>query len=327
MELRDLDVFLDCARTEHFGRAADARHMSQSAISKAIGRVEDELKVPLFDRQGRVVRLNRYGHLFRTHVEDALRSLQAGYAAVADATDPDQGEVALAFVPSLGPTLIPRLVQKFRTTYPKVRFLLSQGGAENVVTMLESGQVDLCLTSPDPERPGVEWTPLWTERLVLVTPPGETRTDWKGPTHLHDVGDRPFVALKAGYGLRKITDALCAEAKIRPRIVFEGADVPTVRGIVGAGLGIAVLPPAAGPERRWSPPETDLADAGAERTIGIAHVRGRYLPVAARRLHALLIEQHAHLLKARFENSTDAEAGGTIDQLTGDWFDGAERQG
>lgn len=68
--------------------------------------------------RGGIVRLNRYGRLFRTHVEDALRSLQAGYAAVADATGPDQGEVTLAFLPSLGPTLIPALVRKFRMTYP-----------------------------------------------------------------------------------------------------------------------------------------------------------------------------------------------------------------
>ncbi|MFI5612014.1 LysR family transcriptional regulator [Amycolatopsis sp. NPDC051903] len=300
MELRDLDVFLACARTDHFGRAAEARHMSQSAVSKAIGRVEDELGIPLFDRQGRVVRLNRYGELFRTHVEDAMRSLDAGRTAVADATDPERGEVALAFVPSLGPTLIPGLVQKFRATFPRVRFLLSQGGAEHVVGMLESGQVDLGLTSPDPVRPDVEWTPLWTERLVLVTPPGDT-TPGKGPARLRDVADRPFVALKTGYGLRRITDDLCTEANVRPRIVFEGADVPTVRGLVGAGLGVAVLPPAAGPERRWSPPETDLADAGAERTIGIARVRGRYLPVAAQRLREVLIDEHVHLLRATFD--------------------------
>lgn len=66
--------------------------------------------------------------------------------------------------------------------------------------------------------------------------------------------------------------------------MFEWADVPTVRGLVGAGLGVAVLPPAVGPERRGNPPETDLSDAGAERTVGMAHVRGRYLSVAARRL-------------------------------------------
>ncbi|MET7995762.1 LysR family transcriptional regulator [Amycolatopsis sp. NPDC005232] len=307
MELRDLEVFLACARSEHFGRAADARHMSQSAVSKAVGRVEEELGIPLFDRQGRVVRLNRYGELFRAHVEDAMRSLEAGRAAVTDATDPERGEVALAFVPSLGPILIPGLVQKFRTTFPAVRFLLSQGGAEHVVAMLESGQVDLGLTSPDPARPGVEWTPLWTERLVLVTPPGEPTGGGQGPVRLRDVADRPFVALKTGYGLRQITDALCAEADVRPRIVFEGADVPTVRGLVGAGLGIAVLPPAVGPERRWSPPETELADSGAQRTIGIARVRGRYLPVAAHRLRELLIEEHFHLLRTQFSDGATDE--------------------
>jgi LysR family transcriptional regulator, transcription activator of glutamate synthase operon len=302
VELRDLEVFVVGARTEHFGRTADNRHMSQSAVSKAIGRVEAELGVPLFDRQGRTVRLNRYGRSFQRHVEEALRAIEAGRTAVADAADPDRGEVALGFMPSLGPTLIPTLVQEFGQRYPRVRFLLSQGGSETVVSMLENGQLDLCLSSPDPQRPGVEWTPLWSERLVLVAPPGDPAIGPGDPIALHDVADSPFVALKPGYGLRRITDALCAEAGIRPRIVFEGADVPTVRGLVGAGMGVAILPPAAGPDRSWCPPERALSHRGAERTVGIANAQGRYLPVAAERLRALLVERHPQL-RAAFDNT------------------------
>lgn len=286
MELRDLEAFLAGAQTGHFGRAADARHMTQSALSKAVGRIEAQLGVPLFDRVGRTVRLNRYGELFRTHAEQALQAVDAGRAAVADAVDPERGVVALAFFPTLGPTFIPRIVQEFGEQHPRIRFLLSPGSSANVVDMLLNGQVDLGLASPDPQLPDVDWTPLWSERLVLV---GATGTAAGHPVELREVGDRPFVALKPGYGLRQITDELCTRAGINPRVVFEGADVPTVRGLVGAGLGIAILPPAAGPDVQWSPPERDIADAGAERTVGIAYARERFMPTAVRTLHSYII--------------------------------------
>jgi DNA-binding transcriptional LysR family regulator len=298
VELRDLRAFLAAAQASHFGRAAAALHMSQSALSKAIGRLEDELGVPLFDRPGRTVRLNRYGELLREHAEEAFRALDAGRTAVADAIDPQRGQVGLAFIPTLGPTVVPQLVQEFRAGHPHARIQLSQGGAGTVVEMLHAGQVDLGLTSPAPSLPGMDWTPLWTERLVLVTASEQDQPPSRRPVRLHHYRDRPFIALKPGYGLRQITDALFARAGFTPRVVFEGADVPTVRGLVGAGLGIAVLPPANGADYGWSPAELEIADESAERTIGIATVRDRYLPATARALHAHLARQAGPALAA-----------------------------
>jgi DNA-binding transcriptional LysR family regulator len=291
VELRDLEAFLTAAQTGHFGRAAAARHLSQSALSKAIGRLEVELGVPLFDRPGRTVRLNRYGELLREHAEEAFRALDAGRAAVADAIDPRRGPVALAFIPTLGPRVVPRLIREFRAEHPRSRVQLSQGGAATVVEMLRSGHVDLALTSPAPTWPEVQWTPLWTERLVLVTASEQDQPPPRRPVRLEAYRDRPFAALKTGYGLRTITDELFRRAGFTPRVVFEGSDVPTVRGLVGAGLGIAVLPPADGADDGWSPSELEIADDSAQRTIGIAAVRDRYLPATARALYDHLVSE------------------------------------
>ncbi|MFC9764017.1 LysR family transcriptional regulator [Rhodococcus jostii] len=284
MELRDLEAFSAAARFGHFGHAAENRFMSQSALSRAIGRLEDELGVPLFDRVGRTVRLNRYGEIFRARVEEAFKALDTGWSEITDAVDPNRGIVTMAFIPTIGPTLVPRLLREFRRTHANVRFQLSQGGAGSVVGMLQDGSVDLCLTAPDPQVPGVEWVPLWREPMVLAVPEDHQLAS-SDAVQLADLAEVPVVTLKRGFGIRQITDELFGKVGVTPTIVFEAADVPTVRGLVAAGLGVAVLPPSPDAHQVGLPVEIPISDVDASRVVGVARVASRYMPAAA---HAFL---------------------------------------
>jgi LysR family transcriptional activator of glutamate synthase operon len=281
VELRDLEAFAAAARFGNFGQAAEARFMSHSGVSRAIGRVEAELGVPLFDRVGRSVRINRYGEIFLARVEEAFRALDTGWSEITDAVDPNRGIVALAFMPTIGPALVPRLLRAFREEHQHVRFQLSQGGAGAILSMLQQGTVDVCLTAPDPEQQDIEWVPLWREPMVLAVPPDH---DLAGQTEatLEGLGGIPFIALRQGFGIRQITDAVLAEAGIVPQVIFEATDVPTVRGLVAAGLGVAILPPALETHSEGLPVEVPIVGARIERVVGIAHVRDRYIPAAAK---------------------------------------------
>src|SRR5574337_623692 len=281
MELRDLEAFAAAARFGNFGQAAESRFMSHSGLSRAIGRVEAELGVPLFDRVGRVVRLNRFGEIFRVRVEEAFRALDTGWAEITDAVDPNRGIVTLAFMPTIGPTLVPRLLRSFRQGHKRVRFQLSQGGAAAILSMLQDGTVDVCLIAPDPGLPGIEWVPLWREPFVLSVPADHGLAS-RSEVTLEELAGVPIVALRPGFGIRQITDTLPAEAGVSPTIVFEAADVPTVRGLVAAGLGVALLPPSSEKHTEGLPVEIPVAGNGVERIVGVAHTRDRYLPAAAR---------------------------------------------
>ncbi|MDF3311386.1 LysR family transcriptional regulator [Rhodococcus sp. T2V] len=258
--------------------------MSQSALSRAIGRLEGELGVPLFDRVGRTVRLNRYGEIFRVRVEEAFKALDTGWSEITDAVDPNRGIVTMAFIPTIGPTLVPRLLREFRHTHANVRFQLSQGGAGSVVGMLLDGSVDLCLTAPDPRVPGVEWVPLWKEPMVLAVPDDHQLAS-SDTVKLADLAEVPVVTLKRGFGIRQITDELFEEVGVTPTIVFEAADVPTVRGLVAAGLGVAVLPASPDAHQVGLPVEVPISDVDTSRVVGVARVISRYMPAAA---HAFL---------------------------------------
>jgi len=219
----------------------DLEMVSQPAVSRALARLEKQVGTPLLHRTGRTLRMTQAGSAFKRHVDALLHELDDGLAAVAQLADPDSGTVALAFQHSLGTWLVPDLIRSMHVDRPGVQFALTQ------VTDEPTGgtEADLLLGSRAP-GPGHRSHPLTSEPLRLVTAT-EHRLRRRRRISLRDVAGEPFVGLRATSALRAQTDELCARAGFTPDVVFEGDDLSTVRGLVAAGLGIAVVPaPRAG---------------------------------------------------------------------------------
>lgn len=275
-----LAQFAAVARHEHMTRAAQQLGMPQSTLSRAVARLEADLGVALFARQGRALRLTRAGTTFRRAAERALAEVELSAESVRLDADPASGRVSFGFLHTLGPETVPALLRAFRTDHPRVRFQLVQTHGEAMVERLRAGRLDLCLTSPLPEEPGLVVRRLDEQRLRLVVPAGH-RLATRKRVRLAEAAAEPFVTLEAGYGLRRITDALCAEAGFTPRVTFEGEEAETLRGLVAAGLGVALLPPPAVP--RPGVVELDVVGRRAVRAIGVAWLDGQRdtPPVAA----------------------------------------------
>jgi DNA-binding transcriptional LysR family regulator len=272
MDLVTVRWFLAVAAAGNVTRAAEELRISQPGLSRAIARLERDLRAPLFDRAGRTLRLNRYGEIFRDHAERLVATEDAARRALAQAADPDHGEVGLAFLHTQGTVLVPELLRRYRAVHPHVGFRLTQGSSEHIQEAVTRGHADMAITSPRPE--GLAWHPLSTERLRLAVPTGH-RIAGRAEVDLADVAAEPFIVMRDGYGLRSITDELFRTAGIRPEIAFEGEEATTLRGLVAAGLGVAVVPPG---DRVTGVEETVIA--GARRTIGLAWVADRTRPPA-----------------------------------------------
>jgi DNA-binding transcriptional LysR family regulator len=180
----------------------------------------------------------------------------------------------------MGSETVPGLLRAFRVDHPKVRFTLVQNYGEAMIERLRAGELDLCLTSPVPDAPDLAARRLDEQRLRLVVP-DDHRLAGRKRIRLAEAADEAFVTLEPGYGLRRITDDLCAEAGFRPRVAFEGEEAETLRGLVAAGLGVALLPPPAVP--RPGVVELTVTAPRAVREIGVAWQAGRpdTPPVAA----------------------------------------------
>ncbi|HET6297652.1 MAG TPA: LysR family transcriptional regulator [Kribbella sp.] len=282
MNVDDLRWFVVLAETEHLTDAAAVLGTSQPNLSRSLRRVEDAFGVRLFEREHRGLRLNPYGRI-------VLESARAGVAAVDAAAqridalmDPDSGTVRLAFLHSVATGVVPDLLKAFRATAPGIRFALREEPSHDIVRDLESGEAELGITGPRPDRDIFGWHLLERQRLCLYVPPGHALA---GLDHvsLAEAAAEPFVALRPDFGFRRVTDELCRAAGFTPHVAFESTDLTTVDRLVGAGLGVAVLPGGAvrGTESGATP--VPLAGVKARRDIGLTwRLRGELSPAAER---------------------------------------------
>ncbi|MDT0543801.1 MULTISPECIES: LysR family transcriptional regulator [Streptomyces] len=272
--------FAAVARHEHVTRAAQWLGVPQSTLSRAMVRLEEDLGVALFARRGRTVALTPAGRTFLRAVERALAEVERAAESVRADADPASGKIAFGFLHTLGPETVPGLIRAFRVDHPRVRFQLVQNYGEAMIERMRTGDLDLCLTSPIPDAPDLVARRLDEQRLRLVVPDDHWLAGRKR-VRLAEAAAELFVTLEPGYGLRRITDALCAEAGFKPKIAFEGEEAETLRGLVAAGFGVALLPPPAVP--RPGVAELTVTAPRAVREIGVAWLDGHpdTAPVAA----------------------------------------------
>lgn len=231
-------------RTGHVTRAADELGVPQPTVSRWLAELADELGAPVVVRDGRGVRLTRAGEQLAQAATAALGTVESGARQAIEEIDPDRGRVVFAFLHTMGGVRVPELLRAFRRHHPRIRFSLVQAGHGEMVARLLSGDVDLAVTAPVPvDDPRLESQVLQEQQLVLVVQAGHPLAA-RRRVRIAELASEEFIGLTEGHGLRGITDELCAAAGFTPRYSFVGEEVDTIRGLVGAGLGVAVLPPA-----------------------------------------------------------------------------------
>jgi DNA-binding transcriptional LysR family regulator len=291
-----LRQFVEVAREEHLTRAAELLGVPQPTLSRSIARLEAELGVPLFSRPGRSLKLTRHGRQLFQYSERTLTTLAAQLRLLAEETDPGHGRVALGFLHTLGTEAVPRMLRDFRTTRPGVRFVLVQGSADFLLARLRAGEVDLCLTAPLPGEPGMVTHKLDSQRIDLVVPAGHRLARRRG-VRLAEAAAEDFIGMPPGHGLRTITDELCRAAGFEPKITFEGEETATCRGLVGAGLGVSLLPAMSVTAADPDVVPIRITTAGAGRTVGLVWTAGRPQPAPVTEFRDFALTYRGRLLR------------------------------
>lgn len=259
--------FLSLCDTENMRDTAAVERVNQSTLSRALARLEAELGVELFHRHGRRLAVNRFGELLRGHAERALAELEAGRRRIDALASPDTGLIRLGFLHSVGRWLVPEVLRDHRAVTPGIRFALRQGFARELYAWLHAGDIDAALVTPPPPGSAAGWHPLREQQLCMALPADHPLAEAPALV-LGDLRDEPFIAFAATTDLRRAVDRLCEEAGFAPSIAFESEEIATVRGLIGAGLGVGVLPRPLTPEHD-DPAYRPLSPA-RHRPIGLA---------------------------------------------------------
>ncbi|GAA1591265.1 LysR family transcriptional regulator [Kribbella sancticallisti] len=282
MHIQDLRWFVVLAEAEHLTDAAAVLGTSQPTLSRALRRVEDAFGVRLFEREHRGLRLNPYGRIVLEAARAGTAAVDAASQRIGALVDPDSGTVRLAFLHSVATGVVPDLLKAFRSVAPSIRFALREEPSHLIVRDLESGEAELGITGPRPPRDIFGWHLLERQRLCLYVPAGHPLAGLERVS-LAEAADEPFVALRPDFGFRRVTDELCQAAGFTPQVAFESTDLTTIDRLVGAGLGVAILP--AGAVRNSDSGATPVPVQGIEarRDIGLTwRLRGELSPAAER---------------------------------------------
>lgn len=295
MELQQLFYFQTVARLEHMTRAAEELRIAQPSLSKTIARLEEDIGVPLFERQHRQIKLNRFGALFLNRVERVFMEINEGKREILEAMNLEEHTIRMAVTI---PRVLPDLVGSFLKENPHVRFQQFVHSMSRMKEQLKNGEVDYCISSiPLNDDEDIVWEPLMTEEIFLILPPGH-RLENKSEIDLIEVKDEPFISMNTGYGLRNLTDELCLQAGFSPVISFEGDEPGVIGDLVRQGLGIAFIPAISWMNRRTPfPHKIRINKPTCERTIGLGWSKRRHLTKTAKQFHPFMINYFNHIEK------------------------------
>jgi DNA-binding transcriptional LysR family regulator len=270
MDLRQLEYFAAVARHRHFRRAAESLYVTQSAVSQQVRRLEAELGVELLRRRPGAhppVEVTPAGAELLARADAILADVAGARAAMDEHAGTLRGGVRAAATTGDALRLAPALA-RFGAEHPGVRIALRQGAPGEVVELVAEGSVDVAVAALPGAAAGVlgdeiDAVAVGDEPLVLLVAPDDPLAG-ASDVKLWDVRDRPFVLSEPGTALRESVLAACAEQGFGPVPLFEIGEPTAVRYLVGAGLGVSLVPAS------W------LAVPGPE--VGVATVAGAGAP-------------------------------------------------
>jgi LysR family hydrogen peroxide-inducible transcriptional activator len=273
MELHQLRYFCAVAETSSFSRAAEQSHVSQPSLSQQILKLEDELGARLFDRLGRSVRLTELGKTFLPRARAVLRELEAARGDVVEQKDSISGNISVGVIPTIAPYLLPPLLTSFSRKFPQVRLTVLEEITPVLLDRLRAGAIDVAVLALPIRGHEFAATPLLTERLFAALP-NKHKFAKRRELSLKDLRAEPFLLLRDGHCFRDTAVAACDRARLHPQIVFESGQFSSLLSMVGAGMGVSIVPEMA-VEKKPQCRYVRIADEQAARTIGAVVLRGR----------------------------------------------------
>lgn len=280
MNLQQLYYFKTTAELEHYTRAAQNLNISQSCLSHSISDLEQELKVSLFVRQGRNVRLTKCGSFFLEYVTKALGTLDEGKARLQDFISTDTGVISVGYLSSLS-SFIPYMISRFFADTGKIhtRFQFHPGSTMEIENQLLTGSSDLAITTPF-ENEDIESILIGEHKTVLIVPANHPLAS-RERVDLKTLGQETFITYHPQCQIRTHIDLIFQSVGIDPYISFEATNDPLIQGAVGAGLGIALVAESAGINNQ-DVKTLDIENTIPAREIHLAWNRNSYLTPAVK---------------------------------------------
>lgn len=241
MDLRQLEVIRAIAEAGSFTAAGDKLHVSQSAISRQVLLLEEELGEPVFHRVGRRVRITPAGDALLQLGHRVFQDLQDTISGISDRQESLKGTLRLVGGMTVCLYVFPALLTEIRRLHPQLDLKISAGSTERCVAQLRAGTAELGLLTLPIGVPDLVSVPVLQEELLLV---GDAKHPLARKRKIapSDLTHQPFVLFETGSNTRRVVDEFFVKERIEPRIVMETENVEILKAMVKTGLGITIIP-------------------------------------------------------------------------------------
>jgi DNA-binding transcriptional LysR family regulator len=241
VDLRQLEIIRAIAESGSFTAAGHKLHVSQSAISRQILLLEDELKEPVFLRVGRRIRITPAGESLLQLSHRVFQDLKDTISGITDSQESLRGPVRLLGGMTVCLYAFPLLLTELKRQHPNVDLKVMSGSSERCLQLLRAGTGDLALLTLPVDQPDLVTVPVLQEELLVVTA-AKHPLSRKRKVLPQDLVRQPFVLFESGSNTRRAIDEFFMSARIEPQIVMETENVEIIKAMVRNGVGISIVP-------------------------------------------------------------------------------------
>ena len=246
MEFYQLTYFLAAAQTQNFRKAAELCLVAQSALSRQIAALEDELEVELFKRQKKRVTLTPAGQEFAFYVRNAMEQLQEGQQFLAELREGQRGTIVIGCIESLATALLPALFASFHQQYPYIRLKVRVNHTDELITLVEQGEVELGLIlDPKQQSELLIVKELFRQPLHLLVSAQHPLVQSEVPAViLEQIITESLLVLDETSRMGQITKRIFAQRGLPIRPLVEIESVEGLKEMVRQGIGVTLTLPA-----------------------------------------------------------------------------------
>ncbi|MFH0296251.1 LysR substrate-binding domain-containing protein [Bradyrhizobium sp. 31Argb] len=266
--LRQLRYFDALARHGHFGRAAEACAITQPALSMQIKELEEAVGGVLLERSARQVVLTKFGEELAQRVREILRSVDELGDFARASRDQLVGRLRIGMIPTIAPYLLPKVIGNLTQMHPELDIHVRETVTPKLIKELAEGRLDTAIVALPVSEPSLTEVALFTENFLLVRPGEDEGTPVPSSEALREM---KLLLLEEGHCFREQALSFCNMKSSPPREVLEASSLSTLVQMVGAGIGVTLIPEmAVGVETRSaSVSVARFKDPQPSRTIGM----------------------------------------------------------
>ncbi|MBM3264465.1 MAG: LysR family transcriptional regulator [candidate division Zixibacteria bacterium] len=291
MDLRQLEMFKAITDAGSFTRAGRRLHVSQSAVSRQITLLEEELGVQVFMRSGRRVFLTEAGKTLLKHCHRIFRDMEEAALEVAQNKQSHRGSLRVGGGMSVCTYLLPQILKEYKTRYPHVQLTVTTGTTEPTIQKIRNNEIDVGVLSLPVESQDLQVRSVFREEMMVVTGPSHPLREKRHITP-RDLASAPLILFERGSNTRKVIDRFFEEQSLAPDIIMEMENVEIIKPLVEIGLGITIIPyqSIVREVEAGTLHFSRISGHRLYRELGLVFLKMHYLPIPLQRMVTLFTE-------------------------------------